>query len=113
MPPTRNQVPNAEQCSDVDFWSPASVVITPRYTVSAVDNHRMASWSNWDDPNGGDDVDVAALVCVLSYYQGGNLRHSPHTMAAPHVAGLLLMGNGKLEGDMVQANASAIAIHLP
>ena len=28
-------------------------------------------------------------------------------MAAPHVAGLLLMGNGKLiEGNMVQANAS-------
>ena len=97
--------------SDADFWSPASAGDHPNvYTVSAVDNqYRMASWSNWDDPTGGDDVDVAAPgVRVLSYYQGGNLRYlSGTSMAAPHVAGLLLMGNGKLtEGDMVQANAS-------
>ena len=48
--------------SDADFWSPASAGDHPNvYTVSAVDNqYQMASWSNWDDPNGGDDVDVAA-----------------------------------------------------
>ena len=57
--------------SDADFWSPASAGDHPNvYTVSAVDNqYRMASWSNWDDPNGGDDVDVAApgvRVCCLT-----------------------------------------------
>ena len=31
-------------------------------------------------------------------------------MAAPHVAGLLLMGNGTLnEGDMVQANGAGMS----
>ena len=97
--------------SDADFWSPASAGDHPNvYTVSAVDNqYRMASWSNWDNSTGGDDVDVAAPgVRVLSYYKGGNLRFlSGTSMAAPHVAGLLLMGNGKLsEGDMVEANAA-------
>ncbi|WP_115119162.1 S8 family serine peptidase [Synechococcus sp. UW105] len=93
--------------ADADGYSPASAGDHANvYTVSAVDNqYQMSSWSNWDDASGGDDVDVAAPgVSVLSYYRGGNLSYlSGTSMAAPHVAGLLLMGGVK-EGDMVKAN---------
>ncbi|WP_413324006.1 S8 family serine peptidase [Synechococcus sp. MIT S9503] len=95
--------------SDADYYSPASAGDHSNvYTVSAVDDqYLMSSWSNWDDSIGGDDVDVAAPgVNILSYYQGGDLAYlSGTSMAAPHVAGLLLMGGVK-EGDMVQANSA-------
>lgn len=81
---------------DVDAFSPASAGDHPYvYTVSAVDNgYRMASFSNWDDSYLGDDVDLSAPgVGVYSYYKGGKLEYlSGTSMAAPHVAGLLLMG---------------------
>jgi len=92
---------------DADGFSPANAGDHPNiYTISAVDSSRtMASWSNWDkidSLDSIDDVDFAAPgVGVLSYYQGGQLAYlSGTSMAAPHVAGLLLTG-GVTAGDLV------------
>ena len=94
---------------DADYFSPASAGDHPNvYTISAVNNkYKMASWSNWDNPNGGDDVDYAAPgVNVLSYYKGKKLAlMSGTSMAAPHVAGLLLTG-GVQKGKNVTSNAA-------
>ena len=112
MPPTRASNCNAAGNSgeDADFYSPASAGDHENvYTVSR--RHlQMPWWSNWDDSSGGDDVDVAAPgVGVYSYYQGGQLAYlSGTSMAAPHVAGLLLMG-GVEKGDMVKAASGGAA----
>ena len=92
---------------DVDDFSPANAGHHANvYTVSAVDSaYRMPSWSNWDrisSRDAFDTVDLAAPgVGVLSYYQGGQLAYlSGTSMAAPHVAGLLLSG-GAAAGSLV------------
>ena len=84
--------------ADADGYSPAAAGDHINVnTVSAVDNtYQMAGFSNWDDPYGGDDVDFAAPgVGVLSYYRGDALTKLNGTsMAAPHVAGLMLLESG-------------------
>ena len=101
--------------ADADSYSPAAAGDHPNvFTVSAVNSsYQMASWSNWDttSADGIDDVDVAAPgVSVLSYNgANGQLESwSGTSMAAPHVAGLLLAG-GVQKGDMVTAYFSGSA----
>ena len=98
--------------ADADGYSPASAGDHNNvYTVSAVNkNYQMPWWSNWDNKKGGDDVDVAAPgVDVYSYYKGGKLSSlSGTSMAAPHVAGLLLM-DGVKKGAKVKAAKDGVA----
>jgi len=88
--------------NDADNYSPASANHTNIYTVSAVDSSDTFAWfSNHGNP----PIDCAAPgVDVLSTKRGGGTTvFSGTSMAAPHVAGLLLFGapgsDGTASGD--------------
>jgi subtilisin family serine protease len=84
--------------------SPARTFGKNIYTVSAVDSlDRFARFSNF-----GSEIDFAAPgVRILSSYLGGKYAYMSGTsMATPHVAGLLLINNGKI-------NSSGFAINDP
>lgn len=90
--------------ADADSFSPASTGDHPNvYVVSAVNkNYQMASWSNWDNITGGDDVDFSMPgVDILSYTGVNRLGlMSGTSMGSPHMAGLLGLGD-IVTGDMV------------
>jgi subtilisin family serine protease len=79
-------------------FTPARANGTNVYTISAVNSSDcMASWSNWGNP----PVDYAAPgVSILSTRKGGGTTTMSGTsMAAPHVAGILLLGGIRTSGS--------------
>ena len=87
--------------AQADQYSPARANGTNIYTVSAVDSlDNFASFSNY----GNNAVDYAMPgVRILSTYIGGRYAYASGTsMAAPHLAGLLL-----LEGSNFTISGSA------
>ena len=91
-----------------DNYSPARVNHPNVFTVSAMDRTNLfASFSNF-----GSSVDVAAYgVRITSTYKGGKYATlSGTSMAAPHVAGLLLIRGRTLPTrGFVTGNADLIA----
>lgn len=79
---------------DAGTRSPARVEHPNVYTVSAVDGQDLfASFSNYGGPTAAPVEYAAPGVDVLSLFPGSiTIRLSGTSMAAPHVAGLLLFG---------------------
>jgi len=84
---------------DANNFTPARVNGTNVYTISAFDsNDCMASFSNYGNP----PIDYSAPgVSVLSTRKGGGTTtFSGTSMAAPHAAGVLLLGAPNTDGNI-------------
>ena len=101
------------ESDDCSYYSPAHNNGNNIYTVSAMweDDRFATEFSNFGSP-----VDYAAPgVYVLSTYKNGGYETLHGTsMAAPHVAGILLLGNVSSDGKVTSdpdGNADPIAVH--
>ena len=105
--------------NDASFTSqsPASANHSNIYTVSAIDSSdNLAFWSNYGNP----PIDYAAPgVDIESTWLGGTYSTiSGTSMAASHVAGLLLTGHGQVDwdgnaGDDFDWHPDPIAFQMP
>lgn len=86
---------------DANNYSPARVEYNNVWTVSATDDtDTFASFSNWSGPADPPVEFAAPGVDILSLWEsGGTTTISGTSMAAPHVAGLLLVTNGNPSSD--------------
>lgn len=109
--------------NETDFasnHSPARVNGLNIFTVSAMDiSNKWASWSNFSDLNSTDNSPIdycAPGVNITSCYKGGGYATMSGTsMAAPHVAGVLLLGGITASGTVVgdpQSPPDPIAFHV-
>jgi subtilisin family serine protease len=84
--------------TDANNTSPARANHANIFTVSAIDSaDKFASFSNYGNP----PIDYAAPgVGILSLWKGSTTKTASGTsMAAPHVAGILLLQNGAICSD--------------
>ncbi len=98
---------------DANNYSPARANGTNVYTISAMDiNDDFAYFSNYGNP----PVDFCAPgVSIKSTWKdGGYNTISGTSMAAPHAAGVLLLGNASTDGTVnadPDGDADAIIVH--
>ncbi|WP_081209259.1 S8 family peptidase [Salegentibacter sediminis] len=101
------------ESSDANTSSPARVNGANIVTISAMDsNDNWASFSNYGNP----PVDYAAPgVAIKSTWKGGGYNTiSGTSMASPHAAGVLLLGNASTDGTVngdPDGNADPIIVH--
>jgi subtilisin family serine protease len=92
--------------------SPARVNGTYIYTISAMDNlNKFAYFSNYGSPV---DYCSPGVSIYSTYKDGGYATMSGTSMAAPHMAGILLLGDIRTEGTVIgdpDFDDDPIAIH--
>jgi subtilisin family serine protease len=100
------------ESDDADNHSPARANGNNIYTISAMDdNDNFAYFSNY-----GSGVDYCAPgVSIFSTWKGGGYNTiSGTSMAAPHAAGVILLGNFRTDGTVnndPDGNADSIIVH--
>jgi subtilisin family serine protease len=101
------------ESDDANNHSPARANGNNIYTISAMNsNDSWASFSNYGNP----PVDYAAPgVSIRSTWKNGSYNTiSGTSMAAPHAAGILLLGNASTDGNVLgdpDGNADPIIVH--